>query len=488
MKEYIVACGLIFSFLFMTSSYALTINGAPINSPVSVCFDDAEISNYISDPAELAKKKQWVRDAIEKESWGYYTNLSFTGWGNCSNVSTYDFRITANGAVSYGNTIEVPFKNIDNPHYERYHIQSATVHEAGHFLRFPHEHLRVDSTHYQQGDHGNQKFRFRMVDSTWFTIRPDTNLNLCLTISSGLDVTQELCNNSHSQHFKFKDGGHGTWSRIENRSNLQCFDIRGGGNDVGAQLISYSCHGGDNQQFKTLAFLYQNSSETIYAVQIKQSLQWLDIPNGATNSGVNPIQYPGYFSDYTHLTSAYDPYSVMSYENGSLRPNSFILSDGDISGSRIVYGNSGTSRIEEYIVTNNANKCMTHNVTSGLTQSSCSTSDPENKFRIIYLDEHYFRIFNPDANKCLAVNGSDLVMENCSPEGGNSNDQQRFTFIDESVNGAEWTRIQSKSSNQCLDLYGGLADDGAEIGLWSCHTGYNQYFRVTRDITEAIFD
>lgn len=480
-KKILIGTALITGFM-MSPVYALTINGSPKVSPIKVCFDDSEISSHVPNADERSKKKKWVRDAIEKESWGYYTNLTFTGWGSCSLVESYDFRITSNGAVSYGNTIEVPFKNYDNPGYERYHIQSGTVHEAGHFLGFPHEHLRKDSTFYQPGDHANQKFRFRAVDSTWFTIRPEVNLNLCLTASSNGDVTQEVCSNALSQQFKFKDGGHGTWSRIEVRSNSRCLDIDDGSLLNLARLINYSCHTGDNQKFKTEAFSYLNSSETQYAVQVKHSSKWLDVPNALTSPGVNIIQYSAYFANYSHLTPSYDKYSVMSYENGGLRPNSFILMDGDISSSRSIYGNSGKNKIEEYILTKAANQCLNYNDVSGFSQSTCSALNSDHKFRIIFLDDNYFRLYSPSKNKCVAESGYELVVENCAPEGGATNDQQRFRFIDGSSEGVAWSRIQSKSSSQCLDVHGGGGANGTEIGLWSCHDGSNQQFRVVKGL------
>lgn len=467
-------------FFIAAPIQALTINGAPRKSLLSVCFDDASIRMVVKNNEELINKKSWIRDAIQLESWGYYTKLRFAGWGSCSSSPESDIRISANGAVSYGNTIEVPFTNTSNPSFERYHIQSATIHEMGHQLGFPHEHLRPDSSFYDESN--NQRFRIRSVDNIWFRIIPDIDLNLCLAIS-GSKIIQEPClNTSLGQQFKFKDGPLGTWTRIENRANANCLDIGGGGADWGTGLIHWSCHDGDNQKFKTVRYDYINLSESNYGIQVKSSQLWLDIPGGNTSSGVQPIQYPAYFTNFRYLTPRYDSSSVMSYENNSLRPSSFILTDGDIAGARAAYGSSGKSKVQDYIVAKHSKKCLLVNSDSQkVEQSRCDSNINMQTLRILFLDKNYFRIFDTRTQKCLSERNNHLTFESCELETESAVDiHQRFRYLE--GEGSTWSRIQSKSSSQCLDVAWADASDGAEVLLWECHNDDNQKFQVSKKL------
>lgn len=475
---------LIASLLTM-NLYALTLDGNPRNNTLVTCFEEAEIGASIGYGQELDNKLKWVKDAIELDSWGYYTNLSFTGWGDCASFTNPDIRITiaeGGGAWSGGDTIGLPFNNLGNQNFERYHIQSGAIHEMGHQLRFPHEHLRVDSTYYNP-DANNQKFRIRMIDSTWFTIVPDVNQSLCFTIAStdNPKVTQEICTNSTKQRFKFKDGSFGSWSRIQNKFSGKCLDIEAGSTADNAKLLQWGCHTGDNQYLKTMKYNYANTPESIYGLQIKHSHKWLDIPEGSGIPGVQPIQYGAYYSNYQELTTNYDPTSVMSYENGS-RSTSIILLEGDISGSRSVYGNSGTNKRSDYLVAKISNKCFTFNGTQG-SQEVCNDANVNQKFRAVYLDSDYFRIFDENTQKCLTESNNNLTLASCSPESHSAaNDHQRFILLD--GESSSWSRIQSKSSQNCLDIAWGDITSGTSINLYGCHSGENQKFSIQKDISD----
>lgn len=467
--------------------HALTLGGGPRANTLEMCFDEATISAFLGTSSSLEEVKRWTREALVDDSWGYYTNLQFTGWGDCAVNPGADIRITQapnGGAYSSGDTIYLPFYNHDGPAFQRYHVQSAAVHEIGHQLNFPHDHLRVDSTYYVN-DTINQKFRIEPVSGSWFTIKPDVNPNLCLTASTtGLAVTQEYCNGSAAQRFKWKDAFMGEWTRIENQHHAgHCLDIDNGETYSGAQLIHYPCHGGDNQYFKTLEYTYLNLSHSLYGLQVKHSNLWLDIPDSANTPGVQPIQYRAYFEDYVHLTVGYDPLSVMSYENGSRRSNGFLLSSGDITGARIAYGDSGRSPIKEHLVAKVSNKCFSYDG-STTAQQTCNSSSPQQQLRITYLEADYFRIFDLSSQKCFEENNNELSLATCSSEAQwAANDRQRFRMLDSE--GAEWSRIQSKSSGNCLDVAWGNITDGADIVLWGCGSGDNQYFRVERDVADV---
>lgn len=527
MKTQFIALATFLIGCYMTNANALTINGAARSQTLKVCFDDASIMTVVPNLSELKLKKKWVKDAVLNESWGYYTNVNFTGWGSCSATLDYDIKIKyENGGVwSGGDTIALPFYNASNLEFERYHIVSGTIHEIGHQLNFPHEHNRLDSSSYSD-EGGNQKFRFTKANGSAFTsgsgpfqIRVESGIKsgtsvvaACLTTSTANPsiVTQQKCSSTNTaQQFTLTKNGSAldiaswpkpatdwvskknsqVWANIKSVNNGQCLDVRGGTKNVGDRLITYSCNASSqNQQFSAMRYGYSrnlkdSNAGAVYGLQIALSNLWVDVLGGDQKAGNEVAQWDAFFKDYRFLTSAYDKHSVMSYENGSARASSYILLKGDIDGARSVYGNSAKKNISEYIVAKLSNKCLNYNssATNKFTQQPCSTAAKTQQFRISWLSKNEFRIYDSNNNKCLADRSGVLSFEKCAPEDTNNDiTEQRFTMPE--GESATWKTIRSRAG-RCLDLDHGNTTSGTRILLWGCHKAGendNQLFKITR--------
>jgi hypothetical protein len=91
--------------------------------------------------------------------------------------------------------------------------------------------------------HGGSNQIFRFVSGNYGMISLGDQRCLTIGASIGMPATVQPCTNAGNQRFGFQANG-----TLRNENGL-CLDIEGGGRGDGARILSFSCHGGSNQQF-----------------------------------------------------------------------------------------------------------------------------------------------------------------------------------------------------------------------------------------------
>ncbi|TAD82098.1 MAG: hypothetical protein EAY70_04030 [Sphingomonadales bacterium] len=91
--------------------------------------------------------------------------------------------------------------------------------------------------------HGGSNQIFRFVSGNYGMISLGDQRCLTIGASSGAPATVQPCTNASTQRFGFQSNG-----TLRNENGL-CLDIEGGARGDGARILSYSCHGGTNQQW-----------------------------------------------------------------------------------------------------------------------------------------------------------------------------------------------------------------------------------------------
>ncbi|MCX3060875.1 RICIN domain-containing protein [Streptomyces beihaiensis] len=94
----------------------------------------------------------------------------------------------------------------------------------------------------------NQKYWFRPVGSGYYQLVVE-NSSLCVRENAS-DVTQEDCDTSDPAQQWAPATATGTYLNITSRASGECLDVSGASTANGAAVITYSCNGGTNQQWK----------------------------------------------------------------------------------------------------------------------------------------------------------------------------------------------------------------------------------------------
>lgn len=111
----------------------------------------------------------------------------------------------------------------------------------------------------------------------------------CLDIAgwstaNGAEVLQWSCHGGNNQRFRVYDAGKGYW-QIQSKHSGKCLDVWGAATQSGAQVRQGDCHGGDNQKLNPA-----NHGGNLYQLGFKHSGICLDINGGSGDNGAKVIQ------------------------------------------------------------------------------------------------------------------------------------------------------------------------------------------------------
>ncbi|SER78675.1 RICIN domain-containing protein [Actinokineospora terrae] len=79
----------------------------------------------------------------------------------------------------------------------------------------------------------------------------------------------------------------GAWHELRSNNSDKCLDVAGASLDGGANVIQWTCHGGDNQKWQLVLV----ESYDIYQVVSAGSGKCLDVTGASTDNGAQVIQW-----------------------------------------------------------------------------------------------------------------------------------------------------------------------------------------------------
>lgn len=127
---------------------------------------------------------------------------------------------------------------------------------------------------------------------TWYYNILASHSNKCVDVrgastSNGAEIIQWSCNGGDNQSWILYPNGTGYY-QIKSRISGKCIDVNGGSTADGANILQWDCHGGDNQLWGFVAY---NGK---YKLVAKHSNKCLDVLDASTSDGAKLIQWSCY--------------------------------------------------------------------------------------------------------------------------------------------------------------------------------------------------
>ncbi|WP_438006930.1 RICIN domain-containing protein [Sorangium sp. So ce321] len=265
-----------------TADGALYVSSPDIwqNHNIPVCWEN---------PGNDATQRGWVREQITN-TWDAVSSVNFTGWGTCASSSSgiririedsgphVKFLGSALAGVSAGMVLNFTFLNWSQACQgsEESCIRSIAVHEFGHALGFAHEHNRDDTpsscTDAPQGSDGDLVVGSWDLSSVMNYCNPKYNGdgNLSETDIEGVHLAYEL----------------GFTGLIVSEENDKCLDVFQASGDDGAAVVTWPCHGNDNQRWDLAP-----RSDGYFNVINRNSGKCLDVEGASAGDGAALLQW-----------------------------------------------------------------------------------------------------------------------------------------------------------------------------------------------------
>ncbi len=273
------------------------------------------------------------------------------------------------------------------------------------------------------------------------TLTPTTE-----TPGNGTSVTIWENNTSAVNRFKFIRLADGYY-HLQNTKTGLLLDVSGNGTNDGAKVQLWS--GNDSCAQK---WIIAKSSGSNYTLKNSCSGKSLDVNNGATNTNNTKIQIWSNNSSNAQKWSLVSPTTTQPVANGTYSLNS-ALGNGqrvDVNGSRAA--------------------------TNGTNVQLWSRNGGNNqKFTFTYdSNTGYYTIYSPSANRNLDTASNGANGANIQVYNGNNGCYQRWIVIP--VNGQYY--IASACSRNVIDAFGGKAQAGTNIGVWTLNGNANQRWSI----------
>jgi hypothetical protein len=104
----------------------------------------------------------------------------------------------------------------------------------------------------------------------------------------GARLVQYTCHGGDNQQFRFESDGNGKY-HIRAGNSGYCIDQVNATYSTGHQFMQYYCHGGANQTFDVISG--QVGSGYYNQIRVQHSLLNMDVANGSTSNGAYIVQY-----------------------------------------------------------------------------------------------------------------------------------------------------------------------------------------------------
>ena len=118
-----------------------------------------------------------------------------------------------------------------------------------------------------------------------------------LTKDDYANIVQWSCHGGDNQQFRLIDAGGGYYN-IKSKLSGKCLDVYAGSHDDGASIIQYTCHSGDNQQFGIV-----DAGGGYSSIVAKHSGKCLDVEYSSQSDGANILQFSCHGGDNQQFIS-----------------------------------------------------------------------------------------------------------------------------------------------------------------------------------------
>lgn len=315
-------------------------------------------------------------------------------------------------------------------------------------------------------------------------------------ISAGTNLQTWDSNGTCSQIFNATSDGNGCYVLSSAQSSM-VLDVQDASSDNKANVQLWSENDSDAQKW----YLDSNADGTCTFIN-KGSGKALDIANGSTDNGTNIWQFDsnGTSAQKFNVNTASIPQVVSNglYTISSSSDYDTVLDvyDGSLTaGANIQLWSFNYSRAQNYTITYQGDGWYTvDNVASGLpldADTSSSTSGCNVRqwndegtstqlWRIVTVDGHYC-FMNKDNNLFLdAAGGSVASGTNIQTWYGNDTAAQEFDLqTSRSIAFGAYSLKSALSSDLAIDVYGGSAENGANIQIWNANGSNAQKFYIS---------
>ena len=300
------------------------------------------------------------------------------------------------------------------------------------------------------------------IDDGTYVIKSALNENYVLDVAwasteQGANIEMYQRNNENNQKFNIKYLGNGYYTIAALHSN-KLLDVALGKKTPETNVWQVADNGADAQKW-----MIKDVGDGYYYIVSKLSGLYLDVYGGVIKNCANVQVYTGHGG--TGQKFKFEKISHNNDDNNSNNNNNNYVKTID-DGTYVI-----KSALNENYVVDLEESSIEPGANFALYQRNNGNNQ---KFNVKYIKDGYYTITVVHSNKLL-----DVAMNAKTPEtnvwqaASNGSDAQKW-YIKDVGNG--YYNIVSKSSGLNLDVYGGKAQNGSNIQIYTKHDGKGQKF------------